>query len=57
MSAMEFLKGMVCGAAVSGAAMLVFDPITPKQRKRAKKQVCNAMRSIADMTDGLVHMH
>lgn len=57
MSAMEFLKGMVCGAAVGGAAMLVFDPITPKQRKRAKKQVCNAMRSIADMTDGLVHMH
>ncbi len=56
MSTTGFLKGMVAGAAIGGAAMMLFDPITPRQRRRAKRQVYSAMRSIGNMADDLMHM-
>ena len=45
MSRMGFVKGMITGAAVGTVAMLMFDPITPRQRKRVKKQASNPWRS------------
>ena len=56
MSTMGFVKGLVAGAAVGTAAMLMFDPITPRQRRRVKRQACAAWRNISHVADEVVHM-
>lgn len=56
MSRMGFVKGMITGAAVGTVAMLMFDPITPRQRKRVKKQASCAFRNMGRMMDDLVDM-
>lgn len=54
MSTMGFVRGMITGAVIGGAAMAVFDPITPRQRRRAKKQAYAAFRNISNMTEDLL---
>ncbi len=56
MSAIGFVKGMITGAAVGGAAVMLFDPITPRQRRRVKKQASAAWRSLVIMADDIMHM-
>ena len=56
MSHMGFVKGLITGAAVGTAAMLMFDPVTPRQRKRVKKQACAAFRNMGRVVDDLVDM-
>ncbi len=56
MSHMGFVKGLITGAAVGTAAMLLFDPVTPRQRRRVKKQACAAFRSMGRVMDDLVDM-
>ena len=56
MSTMGFVKGMIAGAAVGGAAMLMFDPITPRQRKRVKRQAVAAWRNIEHVADEFMRM-
>lgn len=56
MSAISFVKGMIAGVAVGGACVMLFDPITPRQRKRVKRQAAAAWRSFAVMADDLMHM-
>lgn len=54
MSTMGFIKGMITGAAIGGAAMVMFDPITPRQRRRVKKQAYAAFRNLSCMADDLL---
>ena len=56
MSTMGFVKGLITGAAVGGATMLMFDPITPRQRKRVKKQAYAAWRNIGCMAGDIARM-
>ena len=56
MSHMGFVKGLITGAAVGTAAMLLFDPVTPRQRRRVKKQACAAFRSMGRVMDDLNSM-
>ena len=56
MSTIGFLKGMAAGALVGSVAVMLFDPITPRQRRRAKRQIAGAMRNIGNMADDLMHM-
>lgn len=53
MSTKGFVKGMVTGALVGGAAILLFDPITPRQRKKVKRQAQAAMENISSVADEL----
>ena len=53
---MGFVKGMITGVAVGGAAMLMFDPITPRQRKRVKRQACAAWRNLGYVADEFMRM-
>ena len=53
MSTVGFLKGLITGAAVGGAAALIFDPITPRQRKRVKKQAYAMWRNMSAAADTL----
>lgn len=55
MNTSGFIKGMVTGVAVGGITMLMFDPVTPRQRRKAKRQACAAIRNIGAMADDL-HM-
>lgn len=50
---MSFIKGMLAGALAGGAAMLLFDPITPRQRRRFKKQAGRMMQSVGDMFESM----
>lgn len=56
MSHMKFVKGLITGAAVGTAAMLMFDPVTPRQRKRVKKQACAAFRNISRVVEDIADM-
>lgn len=55
MSHMGFVKGLIT-ARRSHGAMLMFDPVTPRQRKRVKKQACAAFRNMGRVVDDLVDM-
>ncbi len=50
---MSFVKGMLAGALAGGAAMLLFDPITPRQRRKLKKKANRMMHSVGDMFDSM----
>lgn len=56
MSTMGFVKGMITGAALGGATMLMLDPITPRQRRRVKRQAWAAWRNISHVADEFMHM-
>lgn len=50
---MSFIKGMLAGALAGGAAMLLFDPITPRQRRKIKKKANRMMQSMGDMFESM----
>lgn len=54
MSKMGFVKGIVTGVLVGGAAAMLFDPITPRQRRRIRHQASNMMRSVGQMVEDLM---
>lgn len=56
MNAMGFIKGMITGVVVGGTAALMLDPITPRQRKRAKRQAANMVRNVGYMVDSLINV-
>jgi len=55
MSKSGFVKGMVAGAVIGSVAALIFDPITPKQRKRAHRHTSSMFRNVGCMVDDLVN--
>ena len=56
MSGSGFVKGMVTGAVVGAVTMMVFDPISTKQRKRMRRQTNHVFRNIGSMVDGIADM-
>lgn len=50
---MSFVKGMLAGVLAGSAAMLIFDPITPRQRRKFKKKANRMMHSVGDMFESM----
>ena len=50
---MGFVKGMLAGVLAGGAVMLLFDPITPRQRRKMRRQANRMMHSVGDMFDNM----
>lgn len=53
MKNMGFLKGMLAGVMTGGAIMLLFDPITPRQRRKMRRSANRMMHSVGDMFDSM----
>ncbi len=53
MKKMGFIKGMIAGVLAGGAAMLLFDPITPRQRRKMRRTANRMMHNVGDMFDSM----
>ena len=53
MKKMSFIKGMIAGALTGGAVMMLFDPITPRQRRKMRRTANQMMHSVSDMFDNM----
>lgn len=56
MSGSGFVKGMVTGAVVGAVTMMVFDPVSTKQRKRMRRQTSHMFRNMGTMVDHFADM-
>ncbi len=56
MNSARFLKGMLTGAAIGATAMMLFDPVSPRQRHRLRKQATSMFRNIGGMMDDFMSM-
>ena len=52
-----FVKGIVAGAVIGSAVALIFDPITPRQRKTAHRRTGDMFRNVGCMVDDLMRRH
>ncbi len=53
MKKMGFLKGMLAGMVAGGVTMLIFDPITPRQRRKMRRTANRMMQGVGDMFDSM----
>lgn len=54
MNGAGFIKGVITGAVIGGAAMMIFDPVTPKQRKMAQRRTNTMFRNVGCMVDNMM---
>ena len=53
MKKMGFIKGMLAGMLAGGAVMLIFDPITPRQRRKMRRSANRMMHNVGDMFESM----
>lgn len=49
-----FIKGALAGAVIAAAAVMIFDPVTPRMRRRAKRKIVSTAHDIGDMVDSMM---
>ena len=49
-----FIKGIMAGAVAGSLTMLVFDPVTPRMRRRAKRKITSAAHDFGDMVESMM---